>query len=302
MKKSSKIWLIAATVLLLLGLSIMTWALVLVDWDFTALDTEPVDTNTHEIGEKIQSISLETGTADIVFVPSEDGACRVVCHERENLRHSVDVRGGVLEIRENDARTWRDHISFFTFGETKIIVYLPAGDYERLFLAESTGDVEIPAEFSFESLEIEADTGDVTVAASVSGTLKIATNTGDIRVEGASVGALELSVTTGDTLLKDVSCETLRSVGDSGDIFMENVIAAGEISVERTTGDVRMKVCDAEEITVTTDTGDVSGSFCSDKVFFTETDTGDVFVPNTASGGVCSITTNTGDITFGIES
>ena len=100
MKKSSKIWLIAATVLLLLGLGIMTWALVLVDWDFTALDTEPVDTNTHEIGEKIQSISMETGTADIVFVPSEDGACRVVCHERENLRHSVDVRGDVLEIRE----------------------------------------------------------------------------------------------------------------------------------------------------------------------------------------------------------
>ncbi len=320
MKKSAKIWLAAAGVLVLLGLGIMAWALMIVGWDFTALSTEQFETNTHEFGEAIHSISVETDTADIIFLPSADGVCRVVCHERETQRHAVDMQNGALEIRETDTRVWRDHISLFSFGETRLTVYLPAGEYAGLFIEESTGDVEIPADFTFESLEITASTGDMRVAASVSGGMKITTNTGDIRVEGVSAEMLELSVntgmiaakavdcvgdmtvrvSTGDAHLEDIKCENLLSMGNTGDLFMENVIAPGEISIERSTGDVTFEKCDAAEIFVKTDTGDVAGSLLTDKMFTIETDTGSVNVPKSAIGGKCEIHTDTGDISLSI--
>lgn len=320
MKKSAKIWLAAAGVLVLLGLGILTAALALTGWDFAALSTGQFETNTHEIGDKIHSISMETDTADIVFLPSADGVCRVVCHERETQRHAVDMQNGTLEIRETDTRAWHDHISLFSFGETRLTVYLPAGEYARLFIEESTGDIEIPADFAFESLEITASTGDMRVAASVSGGMKITTDTGDIRVEGASAEMLELSVTTGmiaakavdcagdmtvrvstgDARLEDVKCENLLSVGNTGDLFMENVIAVGVFSIERSTGDVTFEKCDAAEIFVKTDTGDVAGSLLSDKIFMVETDTGDVNIPKSVTGGKCEIMTDTGDVALSI--
>ena len=83
---------------------------------------------------------------------------------------------------------------------------------------------------------------------------------------------------------------------------MKNVTVSGTISVERSTGDVFFDRCDAAALSVATDTGDVTGTLLSDKVFITQTDTGSVDVPPTTSGGICGITTDTGDIRMDIVS
>ena len=54
-------------------------------------------------------------------------------------------------------------------------------------------------------------------------------------------------------------------------------------------------------IPVKTSTGDVTGNLRTEKVFVTKTSTGDVRVPNTASGGKCTITTSTGDIRITVD-
>jgi len=47
---------------------------------------------------------------------------------------------------------------------------------------------------------------------------------------------------------------------------------------------------------IKTDTGNVTGTLLSEKVFLVETDTGRINVPRTTAGGVCEITTDTGDV------
>ena len=320
MSKRAKIWLVIATSLVVLGLIMFAAAMSAYNWEFTGLSTEKYETNTYELREEFSSISMNTDTADILFDVSDDGMCKVICYEQENMKHSVAVQDGTLTVNAADDREWYEYIGI-TMGTPKVTVYLPETEYVSLMIKESTGDVEIPKDFRFESIDILASTGDVKSFAAASGVIKIKTSTGVIRVENASAGTLDLSVSTGNvnvsgvacggdvkinvstgkTNISDTACNSVISTGSTGDISVKNVIAAEKISITRSTGDVRFDGADAAEIFVKTDTGDVTGSLLTDKVFITQTDTGSIDVPKTVAGGRCEITTDTGDIRIHIS-
>ncbi len=315
MNKKTKVWLIVAAFLVVIGLIISAAAMTGIGWKFSQLGTGKYETNTHEINETFRNISIRTDTADISFVLSKDDKCKVVCCELENSKHSVCVQDGTLSVIEVDEREWHEYISITT-DTPKITVYLPEGAYGMLSITESTGDIQIPKDFTFVSVDISASTGDITVSASASELIKITTSTGDIGIDHISAGAVDLTVSTGrvtasDVIcdgdmkigvstgkanLTDITCKSMFSNGSTGDISFKNVIATEQFSIERSTGDVNFDVCDAAEVFVKTDTGVVSGSLLSEKVFIAQTDTGSIDVPKTTTGGKCEIITNTGDI------
>lgn len=295
MRTGTKVWLITAASLVLLGCILFVGVMTTLGWDFSKLSTHKYETSEHEISEEFSSISIYTETAHVTFVPSEDQKCRVVCYEDEKARHSVFVEDGSLVIRRSDDREWYDYIGI-GFELPKITVCVPRGEYGELSVRTTTGDVMISDDFSFSSIDISGNTCDVTSYASALGDMKIKLTTGDIKLKNISAGDIELSVSTGDVYLSYVACESLTSSGSTGDIELENVIAENKLSVERSTGDVELEKCDAAEIYIKTDTGDVEGSLLTEKVFVTETDTGSVRVPKSTTGGRCKIITDTGDI------
>ncbi len=282
MSNKMKIWLIVATSLSVVGCIIFAGVMTVLKWDFLKLDTSKFETNTHEIAEEFDNISIKTDTADIDFVLTENGECKVVCFERSKVKHSVTVEDGVLTVSVVDERKWYDYIKVFSFKTPKITVYLPKAQYGALDIKNSTGDIEIPKDFGFQSVGVSSSTGNVNVFASTTDALKINLSTGNIRVENLSAGKLQIAVSTGDVLLK-------------------NVIVNGTLSLKTSTGDIKLALCDAEELFMETDTGDVEGSLLSEKVFITKTDTGDVDVPKTVTGGRCEITTDTGDIEITVK-
>lgn len=317
----TKVWLIIAAFLVLFGAIVFTGIMTTLKWDFSKLATVNYETNTYVISEAFDSIYANTDTADIVFVFSDDGKCRVECYEEENAKYSVTVENSTLTIQLIDERSVYNFIGL-NFGSPKITVCLPKTEYSSLTIKESTGDIKIPKDINFNNVDILLNTGDVAFNASASETVKIKTSTGDIRVENTRIGTLDLSVSTGTVTVSDVTCEgditvavstgksrlseirckSLISRGSTGDILLNNVIAAEKFSVERSTGDVKFDGSDAAEIFVKTDTGDVTGRLLTDKVFITKTDTGDVDVPKTVSGGRCEIVTDTGDIKIDVIS
>ncbi len=320
MGKKVWIWLIIATVLVLAGVIMLVSVIAACSWDFSRLSTEQYQTNTYTVSEEFRDISIKTETADILFAASDDGTCKVVCYEKKNLHHSAVVRDGSLTIRVTDERKWYEYIGIFSKAP-KLTIYLPETEYAALFIEESTGDIDIPAEFRFDSMDITTSTGDVKSCASVTEMAKIETSTGDISVADASVNTLALSVTTGDVTVSDVVCEgdvkvdvttgrtkitdteckNLKTDGSTGDVFLKNVIAMEKFLIERDTGDVRFDGCDAAQLLVETDTGDISGSLLSEKEFIADSDTGRVDVPRTGTGGLCELSTDTGDIRITIE-
>ena len=145
MKKTTKKWLIAAAVLILVGLLVFAGVLMKLNWDFHALGNVKYESKTFDIGTDFQNISIHTNTDDIAFALSDDGTCKVVCREREKVTHTAAVRDNTLAIGLVDTRAWYDRILDFSFDSSpNLTVFLPQAEYSALRIEESTGNVKIP--------------------------------------------------------------------------------------------------------------------------------------------------------------
>lgn len=301
--------------MLLAGLLLFGGVIMALDFDFTKLSTTEYRTVTHTVRDAYSSIRIEADTADILFLPAEDGVARVVCYEEANATHSVSVADGTLTVKVNDTRAWYEHIGI-RFGTPKITLYLPAGEYGLLSVKVSTGDVSIPSDFAFLGVDVTSSTGDVTLRAYEAGEVRMETSTGAIRMENARAtfvslsattgsvtldrvrvgGTVTVRVSTGETRITDLTCRSLYSYGNTGRISLTNTVAREKIEIKRSTGNVLFAGCDATDITVETNTGSVRGSLASPKDFDAKSDTGRVRVPDTTVGGSCKIRTETGEI------
>lgn len=318
MNKTSKL-LIFAISLVVFGLLIFFCALWSNDWDFTILSTTENVHNSYEITENFSDISIKADTADILFALAQDGKCRVELYEKTRELHTVLVEDNTLSINVVNQKKWYDYISF-GFSEDKITVYLPKAEYDSLFINTDTSDIEIPSDFSFESIDISLSTGD-TKSYSSADSIKISSSTGDICVENVNSKQMELSVSTGDVTVSSVSCEgkvqidvstgkaqltnlscaSLVSNGNTGRVTLTGVIVSGALHIERSTGDIKFDSCDANELHIKTSTGDVTGTLLSGKYFVPVSDTGDISTPAPEGDEVCEITTSTGDIEIEIK-
>ena len=282
MGKPMKIWLIAAALLIFVGLTVFAVSMSINGWDFTKLATEKYVTNTYELSEDFSGINVITDTADVILMPSDDGKAKVVCYEDEKEKHTVNISNGTLLVEITDTKVWYEHIGI-GFKAPKITVYLPEGEFADLAIETDTGDVDIPNGFGFNKIFVSVSTGDVTVSG-----VKCS-------------GEISVNVSTGNVKLTDTTCKNVVSNGSTGDITFKTFIAAEKITVERSTGDVSFDGADAKELSVKTDTGDVTGSLLTEKVFITKSDTGDIEVPKTVNGGRCEISSDTGDIRIRIQ-
>ena len=275
MRKKTLLWLSAGALLVFLGAAIFFGALVAANFDFMKFSTASYEDKSYEITEEFTSISILATTADILVVPT-DGAARVECHELQNITHTVTVKDGALIIEEKDTRAWHERIGI-TFGSQRVTVYLPEGLWRSLTVRAATSDVKVSG--------LAFDTVDVTL------------NTGDLEINGVTcTGTVTHTATTGDAELKDLTCAALVSKADTGELSMERVTVSGALTVERGTGDVELEACDAATIAIKTSTGDVEGTLLTDKTFVVNTGTGKKRVPQNTSGGLCEITTSTGDV------
>ena len=82
MKKSTKIWLVIATCLLLAVGIIFGGVMTMLKWDFTKLSTVKYETNKHEITEAFNSITIRSNTSDVKILPTEGNKCEIVCIEK----------------------------------------------------------------------------------------------------------------------------------------------------------------------------------------------------------------------------
>ncbi len=320
MSRKLKIWFIVAASLIVVGGIIFAGVMSVPKWDISKLSTKELITNTHTVTEAFTSISVNTNTAEVVFIPSSGDTCTVVCNEYEKELHSVTVTDGTLKIELQDSREWDEYIGI-NFSSSKITVKIPKGEYGVLTVKSSTGSVTVPQGFTFESIDITESTGKVDCRASSKDAVTIETSTGSINVDGISAGDIKLiastgeitvtnvacerdvrlTVSTGKVTLANVTCQNFASDGSTGDASLKNIVALVTLTAERSTGDIELDGCDAKELFITTDTGDVEGTLLSDKVFIVQTDTGDIDVPKTTIGGRCEITTDTGDVEITIK-
>ena len=320
MKSAKKIILIIATALVGVGIVIGIVGFGLMGGDIMALNMTERITNSYEVDNSFSNVAIESITADIHILPSEDGMCRVDCKETDKLYHTVTVENDTLNIIKRDTRKWYHHIGIF-WGKMEVTVYLPKESYTSLTLNGDTGNVKVSESMSFTTVEITTHTGDVDIPSKVTESLAVSTDTGKININNARVDSLKatastgkvtvvnseansltIKTSTGKVYLKDVKCRNIHAETSTGDVAAENVIADVDAVIRCSTGDVKLVGFEAQLIDIKTDTGDVYGELLSDKIFTAKTDTGKVNVPRSEAGGRCDVETDTGNIEFKIKS
>ena len=301
MNKTKKIWLVIATLLVVLGSITFLVVMSVLKWDFDKLNTSNYVTNTYNVQDEFRSISIDLKISDVKFKLAEDGKCRVECIEEEKSKHNVFVKDNTLFVEVNEDKAWYEYIGI-NIGSPKITIYLDKSEYEELLIKVSTGGINLSKDLEFDSVDLSSSTGSISVDEVNAGTLKLKTSTGKINVSNVVCeGDVNIKVSTGNTKLTNFKCKNLSSSGSTGDITLSNVIADETFKIERDTGDIRLEASDAESIYLETDTGDIEGSILTDKIFIAETDLGDINVPKTTEGGKCEIITDMGDINISIK-
>ena len=338
MKKAIVISLIVAGALVLVGAGLFAGAMSAAEWDFSALQTQEYELVTHKINEEFSDISIQTIESSIEFQPSTDGTCKVECMESEYVTYSVSVQEGTLKITTDDTRQWYHNIGIFNTQRQNMIVYLPKTAYDALLMKSNTGTVTVSSEFSFANVQIGMNTGAVKWEAGVTHSMSVETDTGFVRIKNVKMdGALSVKTDTGRAEINGTEAKSIQVETDTGkaivtdavakstlnvktntgnaeltecravDIFVDtdtgkakltDVVASGKMDVNTDTGDVVLDGCDAAEIEIETDTGDVRGTFLTPKIVYAQSNTGRIEVPRSTTGGICEITTDTGDISI----
>ncbi len=316
MTTTTKVWLVIAVALIIAGAIIFAGLMAKNNFNFSALDSSVYVTNTYDITDDFNEISITADTADIDFKQALDGKTRVVCFEKQGEPHTVNTENGALIITHNKPQSLKDSITFLSINQPKITVYLTKQAYGELVIKATTSDINLPKSFSFESITVNNTTGDFECEASVAEFIDVKVTTGDVSLEDVTAKSINVTITTGHTEIKnlrcendititattgrtelsDVKCKNLNSVATTGKITLDKVIASEKLTIERDTGDINFEESDATEIFAKATTGDIRGSLLSPKTFTTNTNTGSIRVPSSVTGGKCELKTTTGDI------
>ena len=302
MRKTTKIALIIAGSLLVVGMILFSVVMSIQKWDFTTLSTGKYISNSYEISDDFNNLSIGTDTGNIIFALSDDGICKVECYEKERAKHSVSVKENTLYIQMVDERFWYDYIGMIDFGAPSITIYLPKTEYSSLLVKGSTGKVKLLESLHFKNVAVSLSTGHINVENISADTMNLSTSTGKITAANVDCSNnMAVNVSTGNTIMTNITCKNLSSSGSTGNISLHTVLTTEICSIRRSTGNVELNGCDAAEIYIETETGNVAGSLLSDKVFITDTSTGKINVPKTTTGGKCEIKTSTGNIKIKID-
>ena len=309
--------IIIAIILITVGILIVFCSFCAVNFDFSRLSSSEIVKTEYFAELPFSDITINSPSNDIVFLPSEDTRCKIVCISPENTTFSAKVENGTLIFRENPKK-WYQYIFSISFGKNSVTVYLPEDDYKTLSVRQSTGGTEIKDDFSFENIDIKTSTGDISLSCGVSGFISLKTATGKVNIKSCSPESMNVKSDTGGITLSDIDAKgrlfvetdtgkvdvsNVNSASaeistETGNIILHDLVVRNKMEIESDTGNVSLNACDAYKIDIETDTGSVSGKLLSEMTFFAHSDTGRVIVPKTVSEKTCEIETDTGNIDF----
>lgn len=282
MKRTKKIAIIAAVVMTVCGLALSVGALAALDFDVSGLDTTTYVVNTYVIDESISDVSVNDAECDIRVLPAEDGVCKIVCKESDEMTYRIETEDGKLTIERLDHRRWYERIGV-CWTDMEIVLYLPEGEYGGFQAQSVGGNIDIGDGLGFETVEIRSTSGNIAAeGATVQDSLILETVSGNVRLSGVRCGCLSLNTTSGETNL-------------------QNVVAEEELKIESVSGDIRLDACDGTSLRLKSGSGGVSGTLLTEKIFSVKTVSGEIEVPHSNFGGECEISTVSGDVSFTID-
>lgn len=259
-------------------------------------------------GSGIRGISVDCSAEDVYIRPSTDDEYHVFCSGSDKTSFNIEVSDGILTVTST-TEVW-DSFLALNFGDgAKITVQMPVKNtevpVESLTVDTASGDIQVAEGLLFRRCDLSTTSGDITFKGDVQGKMNMETTSGDIYVEDMSLApAYEciLNSTSGTISVKGLNVSALIAETTSGDACLENC-DIGALTVNTVSGDVELEGVDADECYIRATSGDVSAGLAEAMDFHCSSTSGDIETPpSAANGGLCQITTTSGDIEVWIYS
>ncbi len=315
MKKSVKIVLWTALALIGAGIVLFLVGLLVTKGDFSKISTVEYENRQRTVEEEFTDISIEQYTDNVYVYPTTESVCRIDYMQSENILQSIAVQDGVLRIAEQDNRKWYECVGIF-WGNKEMCIYLPQAEYNAVKIKASSGSVEIASGFTFASVDVRVESGDINLSADAHTDIKLTAQSGNVDVKNASAASLtataqsgairlenvtakdsvSLGVQSGEIIATGVTCSGFTASTQSGDVQLENVLSAGITEIRTQSGDIHLHACDGAAYRIIAQSGSVKGTVRSAKVFYASTKSGSVNVPQSNEGGMFEVNTQSGDI------
>jgi transcriptional regulator with XRE-family HTH domain/DUF4097 and DUF4098 domain-containing protein YvlB len=257
-------------------------------------------TKTSVIEESFSSIIINADTIDINIYLSNDGSSKISYTTTDTYNIDFSVNNNTLEINQYNNK--KIYELLFNFSNLKLDLYLNIQTLDDITIINSTGDINIADELNFDNINITSSTGDTLINNVTCNYLIYKGSTCDVKLENSNINNdLNIKTSTGEIILSNVVSNNAFFTSSTGDIILSNVLVDQSLNILGSTTDVIFNEIDASNITVKLSTGDVEGVINTDKIFIVKTSSGKIKIPECTTGGICKITTSTGDITIKIK-
>ena len=299
MSKAKKSSIIIAIVFIVCGFAISFTAFAVMGFDYKKFETIKYEMEEMKPEGDFSKITVNSGV-DVKFVLSQDGSTRVSYPVYKKATQDIRVENGTLKVLvEKEDWHWTNiFVPHISISDPKVTIYLPKDTYESLMVETFSGDVVIPADFTFGDMTVKASSGDVSCKAQVTGTQNIKTTSGNIVDENTKSKAISLIATSGDVRLEAANVtETLEVKTFSGDIVLKNIKGGAKFTAEHTSGNLYVEDAEFDDATMEGSSGNTTLKNMSVAALAAKASSGDLWLGKVQATGTVTLKTSSGDIT-----
>lgn len=212
-------------------------------------------TETLTIGQKVNRLVASSGSGDIrVRTGAPGSSVTVVKRLRWSFREptvTVNPSGGTLTV------TGRCANSGLPVGgcSADLELFLPP----EVPIKITTGSGEVAITGRSGAVAVETHTGGITLADSTSPDVDVQTDTGDMTVRGGTTGSISAETGHGEITLLDTAATSVHAQTDSGDVTVSGGAVGARMDVRSSSGNLSLHLAQAPgTVSADTDTGDIT--------------------------------------------
>ena len=206
--KKIKIAIIISISLVVIGTIITVGALMSVGFDLANFNNLKPITHTHVLEGDVSNISAYLNESDIRIIPSKDDDLKVVSRETDKIYHEVNIEANTLSIHRIDERKWHE-LLFNYDNKMDLEIHVPKNTFDRLYIEQVSGSIDIPKEFYFEEAEIRTVNGDVNFFGTAKKSLTIENLGGFVNIQNFLPEQSNITAVHGELNLKNIDSDTI---------------------------------------------------------------------------------------------
>ena len=299
MKKSLKILLIVASILILVGFVCMLVAAGSYNFKMYEMFNQEYKSQVFVLEniENLTNLELNQEAYNITFYVAEDNVLRIEYPVMDNVVHTYEVSEDyVLRNSILDNRKWYEDLNLVFNKTPEVKIYLPQKQYKALIIKSTSGDVSLTKEISFAYCEISTTSGDIDFSHSGMNEMNLSTTSGDIHFNSVRGGSANIKSVSGDIKMSNNTNTTAFAYCTSGEISISDSIFK-RLNAKTTSGDIlAYKTHATDWIGFNSTSGDIEiyDMRCSELHYISVS--GDIDFDMVENSGFLEIQTTSGDI------